>query len=220
MEDKIIKITVGIRFRRSFRVSDISGQIIDYFLRDESSPFKDIAFDKVGDTGNRGKVLVDEKGNTLSIDIDSLILSVNTSNLELTLKKFKDVYFPYFEKGVFKTFSIENFNRLGIIFEHQLESDSLINKAIKTLSSDKIEVPDNCEIRFSKKIPNTKSLINKDIIDFLNVIFTYNKNSKGLNIKLDYQLYFNPEVAKANDLGFNGFIDSAGDFLRQNFYKW
>jgi len=221
MEQKITKITMGIRFRRSFRVSDRLGEIIDFFLRDENSPFKDkLKFDKVGDTSNKGMVLIDEEGNTLSIDIDSLVLSVKNSNLESTLKKFKDVYFPYFKNGVLKNFEIENFNRLGVIFEHELEDTSLINNAIKTISSNNIEVPDNCELRFSKKIPTSSALTNKGVVDFSNVILTYNKNSKGLNVKIDYQLYFSPEIAKANDLEFDKFIESSKNFLKDSFYKW
>ena len=91
---------------------------------------------------------------------------------------------------------------------------------IKSLTGEKIEKPDNFELRFSKKLPTKEGLINKDIVDFYNTIFTYEKNSKGFDVKLDYQLYFTPEIASVRDVPFSKFIDSAQAYLLNTFYKW
>ena len=40
MKDKIKKIVIGIRYRRSFRVPNIVGEIVDQVLHDDDSPFK------------------------------------------------------------------------------------------------------------------------------------------------------------------------------------
>ncbi len=220
MEKSIHKITIGIRYRRSFRIPDISGKVIDYILHDDKSPFRENFFQEVGETSEKGKILVSEKKDFLSIDIDSLILSLNTNNLESALTKIKDSYFPYFTDSIFKEFEIENINRLGIIFEHRLEKLDSIDKMTKELSLNEISAPDNFELRFSKKLPTTAGLISKNIVDFYNTIFTYQKNSKGIDIKLDYQLYFSPEIGSIQDVEFNKFIDSAKSYLLGKFYKW
>ena len=220
MEDKINRITIGIRFRRSFRITDISGKVVDSLLHDENSPFSENFFKEVGETTSKGKILLSEKQDFLSIDIDSLVLSLNTNNLESTLEKIQNVYFPYFSKVIFNEFEIYNVNRLGIIFEHKVENLSSVDEIIKKLSSNKIEVPDNLELRFSKKLPTNVGLITKDVIDFYNAIFTYQKNSSGLDVKLDYQLYFSPEIATIEDVEFGKFVDSAKNYLKNNFYNW
>ena len=97
---------------------------------------------------------------------------------------------------------------------------SSVNEIIKSLTGQKITAPDNLELRFSKKLATTEALWKKDIIDYHNVIATYHKNSEGLNIKLDYQTYFSPEISSINDLDFSKFIESAEEYRTKNFYSW
>lgn len=220
MQDKIKKVIIGIRYRRSFRVPDIAGEIVDYVLHDESSPFDSQFFTEIGDMNNKGRVLLNQNGNMLSVDFDSIVLTLIIDNkFDDTLKLIKEKYYPYMV-NIVKQFEIKNFNRIGIIFDHQLEGSSSVNEIIKSLTGQKITAPDNLELRFSKKLATTEALWKKDIIDYHNVIATYHKNSEGLNIKLDYQTYFSPEISSINDLDFSKFIESAEDYRTKNFYSW
>lgn len=220
MQDKIKKVIIGIRYRRSFRVPDIAGEIVDYVLHDESSPFDSQFFTEIGDMNNKGRVLLNQNGNMLSVDFDSIVLTLIIDNkFDDILKLIKEKYYPYMV-NIVEHFGIKNFNRIGIIFDHQLEGSSSVNEIIKSLTDQKITVPDNLELRFSKKLATTEAIWKKDIIDYHNIIATYHKNSEGLNIKLDYQTYFSPEISSINDLEFLKFIESAEDYRIKNFYNW
>lgn len=220
MQDNIKKIILGVRYRRSFRVPDIAGEIVDYILNDNSSPFESQFFSEIGDMNNKGRVLLNQNGNMLSVDFDSLILTLTIeNNFEATMRLIQEKYYPYIAT-ILRTFQIKNYHRLGIVFDHQLQGSSSINAIVKSITNSKITSPDNLELRFSKKLATAEALWKKDIIDYHNIITTYHKNSEGLNIKLDYQTYFDPEIASANDLGFNEFIKSAENYLTKNFYSW
>ena len=219
MKDKIKKITIGIRYRRSFRVPNIIGDIIDQILHDNESPFKSGFFNEIGEIGTRGQILIGKDGNTLSVDFDSIILTLSNENLDNTLSQIKEVFYPYIMK-LLENNNIHNFNRIGIIFDHQLDESKMIDKIVSNLSFFDIESPDNLQLRFSKKLSDAMSDIKKDLVDYYNTIFIYQKNLDGLNIKLDYQVYFNPEISSINDVAFNSFVDSAVGYLTNKFYKW
>ena len=219
MKDKIKKIVVGIRYRRSFRIPSIVGYIVDQILHDNDSPFGLNFFDEVGEMGSRGQILIGKNNNTLSVDFDSIILTLSTDNLDNTLNQIKNTYYPYMAK-LLKNNNIYNFNRIGVMFDHQVEELKIINEIVGNLSSSKITSPDNLQLRFSKKLPDVMSDIKKNLVDYYNAIFIYQKNSDGLNVKLDYQVYFHPEIANIADVEFDNFIKSSIEYLTNNFYKW
>lgn len=220
MHKNIKKITLGIRYHRTFRVSSIVGEIVDYVLNDDTSPFGSQFFSEIADMNNNGKVLLNKDGNLLSVDLDSIVLTlVVKEDFKIFLKSIRDTYWPYIAK-VLKESEIKNYNRLGIIFDHDFDKLNSLGEVVKNLTQSKINSPDNLELRFSKKISDLDALWKKDIIDYHNVIITYLKNTEGLNVKLDYQTYFSPEIATVSDIEFDKFIDSAEDYLEKNFYLW
>lgn len=219
MKNNVKKISIGIRYRRSFRIPELAGEITDFILGDES-PFGSNFFTEVGAMDKSGKILLSENGSSLSIDLDSLILNlIVDDDIKTTILKINNNYYPYLVK-LLKKFRIENFNRLGMVFEHQLDNGAVINKIVKTITKEEIDAPDNLQLRFSKKIPKIEALVKKEIIDYGNIICTYNKNLDGLNIKLDYQIYFSPEIASISDVEFEKIFLSSQKYLEDKFYKW
>ena len=80
LEQKIIGITFGIRFNRSFRVPEISGEIIDDILYSNKTPFGTKFFPRIQET-RREKVLVnDETTEYLRINTDDLILGLEVKD--------------------------------------------------------------------------------------------------------------------------------------------
>lgn len=47
LKDNIIGLTLGIRYNRSFRIPDISGDMIDNILYNEKSPFGEEFFPRM-----------------------------------------------------------------------------------------------------------------------------------------------------------------------------
>ena len=61
------------------------------------------------------------------------------------------------------------------MFDHQVDELKIINEIVGNLSSSKITSPDNLQLRFSKKLPDVMSSIKKDLVDYYNAIFIYQK---------------------------------------------
>jgi len=218
MEDKINKIIFGIRYRRSFRVPDIAGEILDHVLNDKNSPFDADFFTEIADI-NKGQVLLNKAGDLLSVDCDSLVLTTTVKCLEKEINRIRDSYYPYL-LSIINKFGVKNFNRLGMVFEHQIADSNLSGTVISQITNSKISSPEVFELKFSKKLASTEALWKKDVIDYNNVIVSYLKNEDGMGIRLDYQSYFSPEISSVNDLDAVGFVDSAIKYLRNTFYTW
>ncbi len=219
MQDKITKISIGIKYRRTFRIPNIAGDIVDFILNDTESPFGNKFFSEIADINNKGKILLNESGNTISVDYDNIILSlVVDANFDHVYQQINDIYYPYVQ-NILNKFFIKNFDRIGIVFEHVFEGSAVVNNLIKGLTNSEISVPETLSLRFSKKIAK-ETFWKKDIIDYGNVIVTYNKNLDGLNIKFDYQMHFSPEIDVIDDMPFESFSKSALEYLQAKFYNW
>ncbi len=106
MKGTINKISFGIRMKRSFKVADRMGEIVDSILADEKdSPFIGI-FTEVGSINN-GKLLLSDNMK-LSLDFDGLIMSIDTKDIEKTMGLMKEKYLPYISKHIFQKYNIQN----------------------------------------------------------------------------------------------------------------
>src|SRR5258708_23285392 len=98
LKEKIVAVTIGIRYARSFRLQDVSGEIIDRVLHDEKSPFSQKSmFDTIEETNTREKKLINSKTDQyLRFNTDDLIFSLSISDdFESKLALIKDKIFPY-----------------------------------------------------------------------------------------------------------------------------
>ena len=95
LKQKIVGITFGIRFNRSFRVPEISGEMIDDILYSNKTPFGTEFFPKIQETA-REKVLFNNKTNEyLRINTDDIILGVEIKdNFEEKFNWLKDQGLP------------------------------------------------------------------------------------------------------------------------------
>ena len=81
LKNNIIGLTVGIRFNRSFRIPDVSGDIIDNVLYSDKSPFGTKFFPKVQENSNREKTLFNPQSSEyLRINTDDVILGIAVDN--------------------------------------------------------------------------------------------------------------------------------------------
>ncbi len=219
MKDNIKKIILGIKYNRSFNVPNMTGKIFDHILSSEGSPFKRDFFNVVAETINDGRCLINQKkGDMLSIDIDNVILLLNTDKFDQTIADIKEKYFPYINNEILKKFSFTNFDRIGIVFEHKLNNDNAAIKKIaeNIFNKECIVTPDNFDLIFSNKIPSKNGFIKKELIDYYNLVQTFQQNKAGLIFKFDYQLYYGPVISSSDDLEFNKFVDIALSEYKEN----
>ena len=123
-------------------------------------------------------------------------------------------------KKIIKKYNITGINRIGIIYNHKIESDQkkFIN-AISTITNNNFSNIDDFSLSFSKKESATSGVIKKGVNDYKNVIYLFRKISdKELVIGLDYQKYFLPPLDDIEDKDFEDFISNSKQYLENTFY--
>lgn len=221
IKEKMIGVVVGIRFKRSFRVPDISGEIIDDILYSDKSPFDSKFFPQVQE-GARERILVnDETTEYLRINRDDIILGlVIEDNFDERFNWIKEEVLPYFKDVLFKKYGIKNIIRIGIIFSHKLKQDSILNTAVKLVTKESIEGVENINISFSKKLSSIEALYRKGVDDYKNSIYNFTEKGDELLAELDYQYYYNPPIEDLRECFTENVLDDAKTFLETQYYPW
>ncbi|MDD4804062.1 MAG: hypothetical protein PHN69_02715 [Candidatus Pacebacteria bacterium] len=221
LKEKIVGITFGIRFNRSFRVPEISGEMIDDILYGNKTPFGTEFFPKVQETA-REKTLFNNKTNEyLRINTDDIILGIEIKDdFEKKFEWLKTDVLNYFKDILFKNYGLKNIRRVGIVFSHKVEKDPNLDSAIKVLTKDKIDAVDNVNISFSKKLPATDALIRKDVNDYKNTIYNITEMDSAILAELDYQYYYNPPIEDLRECFVDKILADAKTFLEGSYYNW
>lgn len=224
MELNIKKISFGIRHRRTFRIPEIAGGIIDHIVHDDGSPFNldyyektNAILDNAGE--NKGRILVDKGGeNSLVVDVDSVILNLAAEDIDSTLKEIKERYLPYITKNIHKEFNIKNFNRIGVVYEYEITGEP--NYLISKLTNNTFSNAQTGLFRFSSKETDQKSQVMQKLLDYKNYLVAIGFDEDTLQAKFDYQFYFQPEIGSVGDIDFSGFIDESKSKLESKFLPW
>ena len=221
LKQKIVGITFGIRFNKSFRVPEISGEMIDDILYGNKTPFGTEFFPKVQETA-REKTLFNNKTNEyLRINTDDIILGIEVKdNFEEKFNWLKNEVLTYFKETLFKDYGVKNIRRVGIVFSHKVEKDSNLDSAIKVLTKNKIDSVENVSISFPKKLAATESLFRKDVNDYKNTIYNINEMESAVLAELDYQYYYNPPIEDLRECFIDKVLADAKTFLEGSYYNW
>jgi hypothetical protein len=221
LKNKIIGISLGVRFVRTFRISDISGDIIDNILHCDKSPFDIKYFPKIKENSAREKVLLnDETGDYFRINTDDLILAISVKeDFDKKINFIKNSVLPYYKDTLFKKYKIENIKRIGIIFHHKLDKIEKINNLVKDLTSEKVDEVNNINLSFSKKLPTTEGLISKDVNNFKNTIYTFEQQNDEIFFNFDYQYYYEPALQDLRDTDIDNITSTSSKYLEENVYN-
>ena len=222
-------ITIGIRHDRFFAIPSLSGSIMDKIVYDTKSPFNKDVFSATkpiidGQGEMKGRILVaesenaDERGDSLVIDIDSVVLTLRNVDVDKAIDSIRKVYLPYITKEIFKDFDISDVNRLGLVFSFKLPEDSqLVNSIVSKTTQGKFTHPEVFNLTFSEKSTEPLSYVLKDYYDYQNHIIFLRKNPEDNELRYDYQLYLRPSVKRISDLDLDGFLSSAKSNLDAKF---
>lgn len=224
MDINIKKISLGLRHRRTFRIPEIAGSLIDFVVHDDSSPFNTDVYERTdalldGRGENKGRILSDASGaNSLMIDVDSVILNLETKDINTTLKDIQETYLPYIVKNIHKEFKIENFNRLGIVYEFSLTGTP--NHFLSRLTGGKFSTAQSGQFKFGSKEMELKSAVMNGLLDYKNYLIAIGFDEHEMQSKFDYQYYFEPEIKSTGDIDFSGFIKESEQQLQHKFLNW
>jgi len=226
INEYLVGIALGIRFRANFTIEDQLGRIIDTILYSKNSYFDPTVFPKVrGLIG--GKLLFNEEtDDKLHIDNSNIILEISFNNKsKFKLERLSEIIYNFEKEIIDKImtdFKIKEIIRIGYVrrylFQIHKLADSFVNKTI----GNTIEGINDINLSFSKKIINPNGLIKKDVFDYDNAIFNVIKKSDldEIFMSIDYQRYFEPFLPISSEIKFPKFIESATNFNENIYPEW
>lgn len=222
LQDNIIGITIGIKFNRSFRMSDISGDIIDNILYSDKTPFGTDFFPKVQTSNSERTLFNPETSEYLRVNTDDIILGVVVdNNFKKTMKWLnQDVVSNYFGEILFRKYAIKNIRRIGIVFSHKISKNKKLVDAVSLITENSLADVNDINISFSKKIGSIEALYRKDVNDYKNTIYNFQDIKEAINCSLDYQYYFDPVIEDLRDCFIDKIFDDSRNFLEKNYYQW
>lgn len=220
--DKITELTFGIRFKRSFRIADKSGEIIDDILTSLQSPFSSTTFPQI-QTSKLEKVIFNEQtGDYLRINTDDLILTFHVNHdFENKFEWLKlNVAKKYFQEQLFRKFNIQNIRRIGIVFAHELAKSNKLRDSIPALTNHLVDAPNETSLSFSKKTPASEALVRKNVNDYKNSIYILQETDDAFKANFDFQHYYEPIIEDLRDCHLDQIFDSAKNGLEKSFHPW
>lgn len=221
LNNKIIGITFGIRFNRSFRIPDIAGEIVDDILYSAESPFGVDFFPRIQERRQEKILFNDKTTEYIRINTDDIILGLEVK--DDFVKKFNFLTLDvlnYFKDTLFKNYGIKNIRRVGVVFAHKIDRNENLGDAIKILTKEKIDGVDNINISFSKKLAASEALYRKGVTDYKSTIYNLTEMDEAMLAELDYQYYYNPPIEDLRECFVDKILSDAKSFLDSNYYDW
>lgn len=220
LQNNVKAITLGIRFSRSFRILDISGEILDDILYSDS-PFEN-KYETIEENSNKDKFLrAGNKDEYLRINTDDIIINTLVdNNLQSRYDWLKNKIIPYLKNNLFLKHKIKNIIRIGIVFHHEFARFKELNNVILTLTNDRIKETNNIKLSFTEKQIVPESLYRKGFSDYKNIIYTFDQKESNIVASLDFQYYNNPIIEDLRDSFIDKITADALIFLKNNYYEW
>lgn len=224
LDDYLISIAIGIRYRANFSIEDQMGKIVDKILYSKNSYFNPTIFPFVQNNVNEKKLINEKTQDYMTINNSNIILEIflgenfKISDIDEIVDKFEEQII----KGVLKEFNITQIVRAGFIKRYVFGIDDLAKTFIDKTIGGTFEGINDINLSFSKKFPVKDALREKEIYDYDNVIFNIIKKSDldELYTSIDYQKYFIPYLNNANKVEFNKFYSKVNEFNNNNYLSW
>ncbi len=217
----ITNIILGIRFSKSFRIPDLSGEMIDNILYSKETPFSTDLFQQVESRGFERLLKSSDQYSYLRINTDDIILSINAiDDFDVKYNWLRNEVCDYFQKVLFPEFRIKRIQRIGIVYFHEFDEFENMDNIIKNVTDSRIHDANNIKLSFSKKLSVPEHLYKKGNKNYLNVINNLEQKENKFNISLDYQFYYEPMITDIRDCELQKIIDNSKDYVNKNFYIW
>ncbi len=224
LDEHLIGIAIGVRYRANFSIEDQLGKIVDEILYSKNAFFNPEVFPRVI-TNVKEKVLINETtDDRLVINSSNVILEISfgetfqRDDLDSIVKAFSS----HIIDGILKEHKVKAINRVGFIKRYLLKDQELADSFIRTTIGSTLEGINDINLRFSKKVPEMESLVKVDVNDYYNAIFNVIKRAdkNELFISIDYQKYFDPFLETPSQIGFEDFYNQATSFNNKNCLNW
>lgn len=226
LEDYLVGVAIGIRFRANFSIEDQLGQIVDTILYSENSYFNPKVFPQAGGAVGQKALLNQTTDDQMRIDNSNFVLEVNfghpdgfkNSDYPMVLSKFNEQII----RGVMTTFGIQQILRSGLVRKYIFPIHDLAQRFVDKTIGRTLEGVNDINLQFSKKMPVPEAFVKRDVNDWSNAIFNIIKRADADEIfmSIDFQLYYSPPLEKAPQIDFSPFIRAAEAFNTEKYLPW
>jgi len=226
LNDYLVGIALGVRFRPNFSIEDKLGEITDSILYSEDSLFSSKVFPEVGSNFGLRTLMNKDTDNKLHIDNSNIVLEISFKDNQGFVKNDADDILEAFKRqiinDVLRQHNIQEIVRVGYIQRYLFTIDGLAKSFIDRTLGQTLEGINDISLKFSKRIPLPRSLAKEDVNDYDNSIYTVNKksNEQYISIAIDYQSFFDPFLQRSDLINYQQFIQRATDFYKNNFLTW
>jgi hypothetical protein len=226
LDDNLIGIAIGIRFRSNFSILDNFGKIIDCIMGSGDSFFTPY-FSQVAETSIHQRLLVSENTeDKLTIDTSNIILETffnddaifKLSDLPEIINNFDKLII----KGILRDFGIKDITRLGYVKRYLFTDENVIKRCLENTIDNYFKEINELNIHFSKKIILFNTLLKPDKNDYENAIYNFAKepDKDEVFIALDYQRFYKPHLETSMKIEFPQFIERATKYSNDNLLTW
>jgi hypothetical protein len=226
LDEYLIGIAVGIRFRANFSIEDQLGRIVDTILYSSGAFFGPSIFPQVKSTLG-GKILHNEKTrDSLKIDNSNIILEVffgpdNSFRLK-DLSAINSAFETHIIRGVMKTFSITQLVRIGYIRRYVFELSDLAATFVQKTIGQTLGGVNDINLSFSKKLLVPEALVKRQVNDYQNAIFNIIKKADldEIFMSVDFQHLYEPFLESSSDIDFRSFTEQGDGFNSSKYLSW
>lgn len=188
----LTSLTIGIQFKKAFRVLDYWGKIVDDILTSPDSGF-DPTYLPLMHSQTYDKVLRNaETEDYIRLTAEDLQychhLTSKGMSVEVQRAKFFERVNQTLVHTVLDAFNL-NIMRIGMVYETQI-GDAQYKQFMQRYFAE--DMQDISAFRFSKREVTPEALRNKSINNYINKIYTLLDNEKGKILAYDYQEFFIP----------------------------
>ena len=224
LNESLIGIVIGIRFRANFAIEDQLGRIVDEILYSKNSFFNPSVFPVVQSGAGQKLLINEETGDYLRIDNSNIILEIvfgdrfQAVDTQTILEHFEENIIL----GLMKTFKIKEMVRIGYVKRYIFKIEDLAQRFVDKTIGKTLGGINDISLRFSKKIPVSEALVKQNVNDYDNAIFTIIKRAdlNEIFMSVDFQRHYDPFLPSAHDIPFGAFIKHAEGFNSKNYLLW
>ncbi len=226
LDEFLVGVVIGIRFRANFSVEDQLGRMVDRILYSKDSFFNSDVFPRANSTVGQKTLLNPDTLDSLRIDNSNIIMAINlVEKKRFSLKDLPNLYNKFEEqiiKGVVRHYKITQIVRIGFVKRYLFRLEDLAKTFVDKTIGKTLGGVNDINLRFSKKLPVPDALVRRDVNDHYNAIFNVIKKAElhEIFMAIDFQHYYDPFLDTSADIDFRSFIKQTDTFNSARYLEW
>ena len=220
----ITQLAFGLRYQSHYKVSDLSGTVLDQILRAKGTPFGGDLFPLTQKQMYEHFLLNPDTDALLRLaPQDTLLrLPLTTQDVGIVQNAANDFQL-FILNPLQKITDLENITRFGFLLQLDCKDSDLSPSPIKSYVPGEFPDANSLNMRFTKRLKTEDGLLKQRINDYRYVIYTIEESEKGaIRLSLDYQYYFTPPLDSQDWKSklFTDFVNQGLLYFQKEFTPW